>query len=134
RATLFGVVVGEDHAFLRDPVDIRRAVTKHTHRVGADIGLANVVAKDNKEIGLAASCCLLCPRPYHLGHGCWHECRGGGERRACEQQTAPIEELILTSAVRLVSVRIVGAHSSSLSDFEAVQNECVIDNSPPPSG
>ena len=52
RAALLGVVVGEDHPFLGDAVDVRRAVAHHPHRVGADVRLADVVAPDDDDVGL----------------------------------------------------------------------------------
>src|SRR4029077_9386141 len=44
RAGLLGVVVGEQYAFLRDPVNIGRAPAHHPAMVGADIPDANVIA------------------------------------------------------------------------------------------
>ena len=49
-AALLAVVVGEDHAFLRDAVDVRRAVAHQSHRVGADVRLADVVTPDNEDV------------------------------------------------------------------------------------
>ena len=53
RAALLGVVVGEHHAFPGDAVDVRRAVAHHADRVGADVGLADVVAEDDEDVRLA---------------------------------------------------------------------------------
>ena len=36
-AALFGVVIGEDHAFSGDTVDVRRAKAHQPHRIGADV-------------------------------------------------------------------------------------------------
>ena len=54
-AALLGVVVGEDHALLGDPVDVRRAVAHQAHRVGADVRLADVVAEDDQDVRLLAA-------------------------------------------------------------------------------
>ena len=44
-------VVGEDHALLRNAIDVRRLVTHQAHRVGADDGLADIVAPDDQISG-----------------------------------------------------------------------------------
>ena len=69
-ARLLAVVVGENHAFIGDTVDIRRAVADQTHRVGADVGLADVVTPDDQDIGLVLS----------LGHAGYE--RAGKDRQA----------------------------------------------------
>ena len=51
-AALLGIIVGEHHAFLRDAVDVGRLVAHHAARVGADIGLADVVTPDDDDVGL----------------------------------------------------------------------------------
>ena len=48
---LFGIIVGKNDAFVGDAVDVRRPVTHHPFRISADIGLANVVAPDNDDVG-----------------------------------------------------------------------------------
>jgi hypothetical protein len=53
RAALLGVVVGEHHALAADAIDVRRPVTHHAKRIGADNGLADVVAHDNEDVGFA---------------------------------------------------------------------------------
>ncbi len=50
RATLLGVVVGEDHALLCKTVDVRRPVAHQTHRIGADVRLADVVTPDDDDV------------------------------------------------------------------------------------
>jgi len=50
--TLLGVVIGEYDAFIGNAVDIRRPVTHHSFGVSADIGLANVVAPNNDDVGI----------------------------------------------------------------------------------
>ncbi|MNM88735.1 hypothetical protein D3C81_1009580 [compost metagenome] len=54
RAAVLAVVVGEHHAFLGDSVDVGRAIAHHTVAVGADIGLADVIAEDDENVGLLA--------------------------------------------------------------------------------
>ena len=50
RAALLGVVVGEHHAFAGDAVDVRRAVAHQAERIGADVGLADIVAEDDEDV------------------------------------------------------------------------------------
>ena len=58
-AALLAVVVGEDHAFLGDAVDVRRAIAHQPHRVGADVRLADVVAPDDQDVRLGAGTARL---------------------------------------------------------------------------
>jgi hypothetical protein len=44
--------IGEDHALFRDAVDVRRPVSHHAHRVGTDVGLADVIAPHHEDVGL----------------------------------------------------------------------------------
>src|SRR5262249_16714892 len=60
RATLLGVIVSEQHSFICDAVNIGRVVAHQASRVGADVGLANVVAPDNDYVGLLLLCCGRC--------------------------------------------------------------------------
>src|SRR4029077_1186248 len=50
RAALFGVIVSEHHTFLCDAVDVRRLVSHQAKRVGADIGLPNVIPENNEDV------------------------------------------------------------------------------------
>ena len=50
RAALLGVIVGEHHAFAGDAVDVRRAIAHHAERIGADVGLSDVVAHDDEDV------------------------------------------------------------------------------------
>src|SRR6516225_9918754 len=52
RATLLGIPVGKQRPLLCDPIDIGRAVSHHAEVVGAYIRPANVIAHDEKDIGL----------------------------------------------------------------------------------
>jgi hypothetical protein len=51
-AALIRVMVGEHHAFLGEAVDIRRLVPHQPEVVGTDVGLADVVAPDDDDVGL----------------------------------------------------------------------------------
>ena len=62
-AGLLRVMVGEDRAFLRDAVDIRRAVAHHAAVVGADIPQPDVITEDDEDVGL--------PAAGAAGAGCW---------------------------------------------------------------
>src|SRR5438045_79618 len=53
-ATLLSVIVGKHYAFLGDAIDVRRAVTHYAHRVGADVGLPDVIAKDDEDVWFLA--------------------------------------------------------------------------------
>ena len=50
RATLLTVPVGEERAFLGNPVDVGRAVAHHAPVVGADVPVADVIAPDNEDV------------------------------------------------------------------------------------
>ena len=54
RAALLGIVVREDHAFLGDAINVGRFEAHQSHRVGADVGLADVVAPDDDDVGFLA--------------------------------------------------------------------------------
>ncbi|HEY2149561.1 MAG TPA: hypothetical protein VGH34_02065 [Vicinamibacterales bacterium] len=58
-AAVLSVIIGERQAFLGDAVDVRRLVTDDTQAIGADVGLSDVVTKDDKIFGFApaAVCC-----------------------------------------------------------------------------
>ena len=49
-AALLGVIVGEDHAFLGDTINVWRLEAHQSHRVGADIGLPDIVAPDDNDV------------------------------------------------------------------------------------
>ena len=51
RAARLGVVVGEEHAFGGDLVEVRRAARHHAAVIGADIPDADVVAHDDDDVG-----------------------------------------------------------------------------------
>ena len=56
RAALLGIVVGEHHAFLRDAVDVGRLVAHQAVRIGADVGLPDVVTPDDDDVRLGCLC------------------------------------------------------------------------------
>jgi hypothetical protein len=55
-AALLAVPVGEQGAFLGDAVDVRGAVAHHALVVGADVPVADVIAPDDEDVGLAGLC------------------------------------------------------------------------------
>jgi hypothetical protein len=52
RAALLGVVIGEDHAFLGDTVDVRGVKSHQAHGVGTNVRLADVISKNDEDIRL----------------------------------------------------------------------------------
>jgi len=64
-AALLGVVVREHRAFLRDAVDVRRAITHHAVGVRADVRDTDIVAEDDEMFGFLAAtgfCCACAPK------------------------------------------------------------------------
>jgi hypothetical protein len=59
-AAVLRVIVGEEHAFLGDAVDVGRLEAHHPEAVGADVGLTDVIAEDDQDVG------LLCLRRSNL--------------------------------------------------------------------
>jgi len=57
-AARFGIIVGEAHAFRREPIEVRRLSGHDALMVGADIEPPHIVAHDEKDVGLL----LLCDR------------------------------------------------------------------------
>jgi hypothetical protein len=93
RATVLGVIVREHHAFLGKAIDVGRAVAHHTKRIGTDIGLPDMIAEDDKDVGLLASGrgrrLLLGLRDPNGIAG--HHRRRGGERGSAEQDVAAVD-------------------------------------------
>ena len=58
-AALLAVGIREERAFVRDAIDVRRAIAHQTLRVGADLRDADVIAEDDENVRLA-----------RLGHEC----------------------------------------------------------------
>ena len=54
-AALLAVPVGEQRAFLRDAINVRRLVAHHALVVGADVPVTNVVSPENEDVRLF--CC-----------------------------------------------------------------------------
>ena len=76
RAAVLGVVVGEHHAFLGDAVDVRRLVAHQPAGIGADVGLADVVAEDDEDVRLRRARLLgQCRRPRERRKACCNERR-----------------------------------------------------------
>ena len=49
-AALLGIVIREEHAFLRDAIDIRGLVPQHSLGENAEVGLSNIIAPDDEEV------------------------------------------------------------------------------------
>ncbi len=56
RATRFRVVVGEEHAFLGELVEVRRLAGHHAAMVGADVPHADVIPHDEDDVGFLVGC------------------------------------------------------------------------------
>ena len=83
-ATRFRVIIGEQHAFGGDLVEIRRAACHHAAVIGAEIPDADVVAHDDDDVGLLPG--------GRRGAGCC-ACAGlvsptAAERGSCDERTA----------------------------------------------
>ena len=51
-AALIAVVVGQDHAFVGDPINVRCAVAHHATGIDGDIADADVISPNDEDIGL----------------------------------------------------------------------------------
>src|SRR5262245_8022945 len=65
-AALLRVGVGEQRAFLREAIDVGRAVTHDAVVVGADVVDADVVAPDDEDVRLACFCLCHCAAPFSV--------------------------------------------------------------------
>jgi hypothetical protein len=93
RTACLGVVVGEQHAFGGELVEIRRPPGHHAAVIGADIPDADVVAHDNDDVRPLAGRCRRRCRLLCLCRGCQpdgRERRSGDERSAAQQQIASL--------------------------------------------
>ena len=54
RAALLAIGIGEDRSLRRDAVDVGRTVTHQAHRIGADLGDADIVSEDDENVGRPA--------------------------------------------------------------------------------
>ena len=83
RAALLAVEVGEGHAFLRDAIDVRRAIPHHATTEVADVPDADVVTPEDQDVRLASLPCALSfhARFGRLNH---HARRIGGGRVGSE--------------------------------------------------
>src|SRR5215510_12576757 len=57
-ARLLGVVVGENHAFVGNAVDVGRLVAHYPFRVATEVRLTNVITPNNENVGFLLS--LFC--------------------------------------------------------------------------
>ena len=81
RAAVLGVVVSEHHAFFGDAIDVRRLVADQPVRVGADVGLADIVTEDDQDVrprGRSLRRLGLCGRRAQQGNA--GECDRRGDR------------------------------------------------------
>ena len=53
---MLSIIVGEHHPFTRDAVDVGRLEAQQAVGVGADVGLTDVVAPDDDDVGLLLLC------------------------------------------------------------------------------
>ncbi|MNV12344.1 hypothetical protein D3C71_1029420 [compost metagenome] len=65
-AAVLRVVVGEHHAFFGNSVDVGRLVADHAHGIGADVGLADIVAEDHQNVGFFSGS-GRCRNRHHRG-------------------------------------------------------------------
>src|ERR1700741_4805536 len=56
RTAVLRIVVGEEHSFFCNTVDVRRVESHQAHAVGADIRLPDIIAEDDKNIRLPRRC------------------------------------------------------------------------------
>src|SRR5262245_18017045 len=71
RAALLGIVIREHRAFFGYAVDVRRLVAHQSERIGTDVRLTNIIAKDDENVWPLTgwSCWLgLCGPLLSLGH------------------------------------------------------------------
>ena len=73
RAARLGVVVGEEHAFLGELVEVRRPPGHHAAVVGADVPHADVIAHDERRC--SASCRFGGRLVRHRASSCVSCCR-----------------------------------------------------------
>ena len=59
RAACLGVVVGEQHAFGGELVEVRRLAGHDAPVIGADVEPADIVTHDDEDVGRPARCCRL---------------------------------------------------------------------------
>ena len=59
---LFTVVVGEGHPLLGDTVDVGGLVAHEAPGVVGDVGLADIISPDHKDVGFVCRSCHSCPK------------------------------------------------------------------------
>src|SRR5262249_34582557 len=96
-AALLGVIVGEHHSFAADAVDIRRPIAHQTERIGADIGLADIIAEDDEDVRLATRRRRLSLRGLDRSL----QCRCGCTCGPGEENAAPIHSSALLAPILL---------------------------------
>src|SRR6188768_2941677 len=53
-AALLSISIAEDGALVRDAIDVGRTAAHHAAVVGAHVPVANIIAKDDQDVGLLA--------------------------------------------------------------------------------
>ena len=130
-AALLGVVIGERHAFIGNPVDVRGAIAHHAFCIGADIGLADVIAPDDDNIRFLIVCrrlgrlvCrrlnrLVCCLGWLVGglsqrRGTAQQCRRKGQM---ERVTRKVLHWHLLSGIRIIRRQSGIAHHKDCNLF-----------------
>jgi hypothetical protein len=123
RAALLGIIVGEHHALAGDAVDILRLVAHQPEGIGADIGLADIIAHNDKDVRPLAALrhgfflLGLCGRDQRRG-------RKAGDREdrsSGKKHVAAAEAVSRLCLLRLLLIRNVFAHFSSAFRFTLKQ-------------
>ena len=77
-AAILRIVIGEQHPFLRNAIDVRRVKTHHPQAVSADVRLTNIITEDDKDVR------LLCLPLSNLRH----EKRPEQHQKGCQSKSA----------------------------------------------
>src|SRR4029079_16460895 len=119
RAARLGVVVGKQHAFCGELVEVRRPPRHQAAVVGADIPHADVVTHDDDDVRPLAGHCGRWSRLLRLCRGCQpdgRECRSGDKRTAAQQEIAAFHSAArLRNSVVRISGRKLVTHDALLS-------------------
>src|SRR5262245_56150594 len=67
-ATILRIVVGEQHAFLGDAINIGSLIPHQPVCIGADVRLPDIVTEDDEDVWLLPRRCLLSDRGLNRSH------------------------------------------------------------------
>ena len=113
RAARLGVVVGEQHAFGGELVEVRRPPGHHAAVVGADVPDADVVAHDDDDVRPLSRRRLWLLRLRRCRNACSCQRGRGQQRGAAQQQIAPFQSSVAwRDAVLGLSTHLVLAHDA----------------------